>query len=156
MRQIEDHLPEKCSEFHRVAYTDGIESVLYIRCMKHVAHPALNSEEEPGECPICAIDKLNEVHVREIRNMALDAYNEAFKAIMNSVKTAGFCSFCGIVISVHSTLIEAQAAMQTHILRCPKMHEALAQVDTATMPLEPLTTEQLEDRLQNRTKHRQG
>lgn len=58
MRQIEDRVPDGTDDCCRQAYSEGVESVLYIRCMKHREIRQLNEKEERGECPVCQIETL--------------------------------------------------------------------------------------------------
>src|SRR5271156_684302 len=113
MRQIEDRGAEIISADLRRAYTDGVESVLYIRCMFHRAVPAYNSTEGMGECAACAISKIEEQHAREIGNMAKDAFQEAALALLAKVRSFGYCSFCNEVL-VTNSLEEAKAKQREH------------------------------------------
>jgi len=50
--------PLPCDDDWNRAFNDGIEAVLALRCMKHLAVRPLNSDENPGECIVCQIERL--------------------------------------------------------------------------------------------------
>lgn len=59
------------------AFNEGVESVLTIRCMKHRAVPAYNSNEASGaECPACKVGELEAAKTSLLR-IAKDALNVA-------------------------------------------------------------------------------
>ena len=60
MRQIEDRGSEIVDQNIRAAYNEGIESVIYIRCMEHRNISAMNKSEGDGECAVCAVKEREE------------------------------------------------------------------------------------------------
>lgn len=68
MRMVKD--PDKLTQAAYSEWAEGVESVRYIRCMNHLAIPAYNDNEGPGECTACVVEAVK----KGLDNLLLDLY----------------------------------------------------------------------------------